>query len=147
MVAPKGHEAYNKNGEGGAPKIYTKEFIEAEALALEEWIKRPESIYFKRFAFERGYSYKRLYEFAEVNQRFSDIMLLAKEWQEFRLAEGGLTNEFNSGFTKFVMGNVCGWADKTETKVSGDAANPFTVFISNFSDSTKDLVDDIQERN
>lgn len=142
MPAPIGHEAYNTCGEGGRPLKYTAEFIEAEADALEKWMQQPGSIYFKRFAFDRGYSQQRLSEFAEVNQRFSATLAKAREWQEIRLAEGGLTNEFNSGFTKFVMGNVCGWSDRTETKLSGDAANPLAFLMQQVDGGSKDLVKD-----
>lgn len=142
MAAPKGHEAYNVNGEGGRPVKYTTEFIEAEADALEEWMTFPTSVYFKRFAFSRGYSQQRLNEFAEVSERFSAILARAKEWQEIRLAEGGLNNEFNPGFTKFVMGNVCGWTDRQETKLSGDAINPLAFLLQKVDGTSKDLVNE-----
>ena len=142
MPAPLNHPPYNTQGEGGRPTKYTQEFIEAEADALEEWMQRPQSIYFKRFAFERGYSQQRLSEFAEVNQRFSETLSKAREWQEIRLAEGGLTNEFNAGFTKFVMGNICGWADRTETKLSGDAANPLQFLLEVADGKSKELIED-----
>ncbi len=140
MVAPKNHKAYNTEGEGGRPLKYDQAFIEAEAIALEEWMKRPESIYFKRFAFDRGYSQQRLSEFADDNQRFSETLARAREWQEIRLAEGGLTNEFNAGFCKFVMGNACGWSDKTESKITGDATNPFACILNVIDGNTKDLI-------
>jgi hypothetical protein len=141
MGAPRGHEPYNKNGEGGCPKKHTKEFIEAEATAFENWLKAPGSLYFKRFAFDRGYSPQRLSEFAAINKRFAEVYAFAKEWQEIRLAEGGLTGEFNGGFCKFVMGNVCGWTDRTETKVSGDAQNPLSFILEQVSGTSKDLID------
>ena len=140
--APKGHKAYNEDGEGGRPVKYTDEFIQNEAEAFEKWMKLPGSIYFKRFAFDRGYSPQRLSEFAEQNKRFSEVYLRAKEWQEIRLAEGGLTSEFNSGFCKFVMGNVCGWVDKVETKVSGDPLNPLGFILDSVNGNTKELVKD-----
>jgi hypothetical protein len=144
MVAPKGHPSYNINNEG-RPVKYTQEFIEKEAIALDQWLKDPKSIYFKRFAFDRGYSQQRLDEFAQVNQNFSETLTRARQWQEIRLAEGGLINEFNAGFCKFVMGNACGWTDKTETKISGDAANPLSFIYSAIDGKTKDLIDDKQE--
>jgi hypothetical protein len=140
--APKGHQPYNAEGEGGRPIKYDQAFIEAEAIALEEWMKRPESIYFKRFAFDRGYSQQRLSEFADVNQRFSETLARAREWQEIRLAEGGLTNEFNSNFCKFVMGNACGWSDKTESKITGDAANPLAFILKNIDGTSRGLLND-----
>lgn len=144
MPAPLNHPPYNVNGEGGRPIKYTQEFIEAEAAALEEWMQNPGNIYFKRFAFDRGYSQQRLSEFAEVNQKFSETLARGREWQEIRLAEGGLTNEFNSNFCKFVMYNACGWVDKQETKVSGDAANPLAFILKDVDGSTKELVDETE---
>lgn len=140
MPAPLNHPPYPGCETGGRPTKYTQEFIEAEAVALEEWLKQPGSIYFKRFAFDRGYSQQRLSEFAEVNQKFSETLALAREWQEIRLAEGGLTNEFNSGFCKFVMGNACGWSDRTETKISGDANNPLQFLLESIDGKGKELV-------
>jgi DNA-packaging protein gp3 len=142
MPAPKGHPPYPGCEKGGVKKVYTKEYIDAEADAFLEWMSRPTSIYYKRFCFERGYSHQRLSEFAECNEKFAETYKKAKEWQEMKLAEGGLTNEFNAGFTKFVMGNICGWTEKTESKISGDALNPFVVFMNNLSGESKDLVTD-----
>lgn len=145
MPAPKGHLPYSGCETGGRPTKYTPEFIEAEADAFEEWMQRPDSIYFKRFAINRGYHPHRLTEWAKENEKFSLVYSKAQAWQEMRLAEGGLTNEFNAGFCKFVMGNVCGWVDKQETKVSGDAANPLAFILSKVDGSTKDLVSDEEE--
>ncbi len=116
MAPRKGHEPYPGCETGGRPQKYTAEFIEKEAVAFEEWMNRPGSIYFKRFAINRGYHPQRLSEFADQNDKFSEVYRKAQAWQEVRLAEGGLTNEFNSGFCKFVMSNVCGWTDKQENK-------------------------------
>jgi hypothetical protein len=141
MPAPQGHEPYLG---AGRPTKYTQEFIEAEAHALEKWMQKPDSIYFKRFAFDRGYSQQRLSEFAEVNPKFSETMTRAREFQEIRLVEGGLKNEFNSNFCKFVMYNACGWVDKQETKVSGDASLSFV--LKSIDGETKELINnDITE--
>lgn len=140
MPAPKGHEPYNTQDEGGRPKKYTDQFIEKEADAFEEWMTYPTSIYFKRFAINRGYHPNRLTEWAKENERFACVYQKAQAWQEVRLAEGGLTSEFNAGFCKFVMGNVCNWVEKQETKVSGDAANPLSFILSNIDGTSKDLV-------
>lgn len=142
MVAPKGHEPYLGCETGGRPTKYTKEFIEGEADALEEWMRKPESIYFKRFAFDRGYSQQRLSEFAEMNQKFSETLTRAREWQEIRFVEGGLTEEFNGSFCKFVMGNACGWSDKMENKISGDAANPLQFLLEKIDGKSKELAID-----
>lgn len=142
MSAPKGHPAYNVNGEGGRPLKYTAEFIENEAEEFEKWIKKPESVYFKEFALERGYSPQRLNEFAETNQRFAETFNKVKQWQETKLVKGGLINEFNASFTKFVMANAFGWYEKQETRVSGDSGNPLAFIFSQIDGTTKDLVND-----
>jgi hypothetical protein len=142
MPAPQGHEPYPGCETGGRPLKYSKEYIEAEADAFEEWMKRPESIYFKRFAFQRGYHPNRLAEFAEENEKFSGVYSKAKSWQEMRLVEGGLIHEFNAGFAKFVMANVCGWTDKIENKISGDSANPLAFILQNVDGTTKELIDE-----
>lgn len=145
MPAPLNHPPYAGCETGGRPTKYTAEFIEAEAEAFKEWMQKPDSIYFKRFAVNRGYHPNRLVEFASQNEKFSCVYAQAQAWQECRLAEGGLTSEFNSGFCKFVMGNVCGWAEKTETKVSGDSANPLAFVLQNIDGTTKDLINGDQE--
>jgi len=142
MPAPKGHKPYPGCETGGRPTKHTIEFIEKEAVAFEKWMENPESTYFKRFAINRGYHPQRLSEFAEKNKKFSEVYAMAKAWQEARLVEGGLTSEFNSGFCKFVMGNVCGWVDKQETKLSGDAAHPLAFVLEKIDGTSKDLVDD-----
>lgn len=103
-------------------------------------MKHPESIYFKKFAIDRGYHPNRLAEFAEQNEKFSGVYEKAKAWQEVRLVEGGLLSEFHAGFTKFVMGNVCGWIDKQETRVSGNAANPLAFLLQRVDGASRDLV-------
>lgn len=140
MPVPKNHKPYPGCENGGRPEKYTKAFIELEADAFLEWIKHLESIYFKRFAIERGYHPNRLAEFAEQNEKFSGVYEKAKAWQEVRLVEGGLLSEFNAGFTKFVMGNVCGWAEKQETKVCGNAANPLAFLLQKVDGQSKNLV-------
>jgi len=142
MVAPKGHEPYEGCETGGRPKKYTDEFIENEALLFEEWMKKPDSVYFKEFAFERGYSQKCFSEWAEINQKFSETLTRVREWQEMRVAKGTLKNEFNAPFAKFFMGNVCGWVDRNETKISGDKENPLSCLLTGISGLTKELVDD-----
>jgi hypothetical protein len=141
MPAPTNHLPYLGCETGGRPLKYTQEFIEAEAEALEKWMKQPGSIYFKRFAFDRGYSQQRLSEFAESNQKFSETLVIAREWQEIRLAEGGLKGEFNAHFCKFVMNNACGWSDKPEVKVS-EESSLMALLIKEASGKSGDLVNE-----
>ena len=143
MSAPKGHKAYvgcEKGGDlGGRPEKYTQEKIEQEADAFLEWMARPDSIWYKDFALERGYSAEYLSIWAKSNKRFSQVYERAKAWQQSKLVKGGLLNQFNAGFTKFVMSNTCGWTDRQQ--ISGDAANPLSLLLQKVDGGTKDLVD------
>ncbi len=143
MPAPKGHEPYpDKEGNllGGRPEKYSNEFIETESEAFYKWMEKPENIYFKSFAIERGYSPKYLVEFAKTNKRFSECLVYAHEWQEQKLANYGLFNKTNSSITKFVLQNCHGWAEKSQ--VSGDANNPLSFVLNTIDGTTKDLIDE-----
>lgn len=120
MPAPKGHAPYPGCETGGAPKIYTNEFIENEADAFLKWVKKHNNIYFKRFAVERGYHPQRLSEWAKENKKFSDAYELAQAWHEIKLVEGALTSDLNPGFTKFVLTNTCGWSEKAEATTTNN---------------------------
>lgn len=135
--APKGNQRAKGHG-FGRPKIYDDAFIEAEAEAFLAWIRNPENIWMEDFAVERGYSPQRLYEFAKTNPVFSEVLEYVKHWQKGKLIKGGLLDTFNAGFTKFVMGNTCGWYDKQQ--ISGDASNPLSVAMNKADGSSKDLV-------
>lgn len=142
MAAPKGHAPYAGCEKGGVPKIYTNEFIEKEADALIEWMKDDNNIYLKKFAFQRGYSWRRISEFGKANQKFADTLERAHEWQEFRFGEGGLKEEFNPGFCKFMMSNLCGFSEKSEQTHKGSINNPLAVILEHANNKTKDLIDD-----
>jgi len=140
MPAPVGHPNWNLENIG-RPKKYTDEFINNEAIEFCRWFLTTDALYFKEFAFERGYSPQRLSEFANSNKNFSEALNIAHEWQEIKLFKGGLTGEFNSGFCKFAMSNICGWADKSEQKLSTDPNNPIAPWIQQANGTSKDLVD------
>jgi hypothetical protein len=55
---------------------------------------------------------------------------------------GGLMNAYNSSIVKLVLGNKHGYSDRTETKVSGDAANPLAFLLQEADGESKDLVQD-----
>ena len=138
MPAPKKHKPYPGCETGGRPVKYTKEFIETEADEFLKWSKQPSNIYFKKFALERGYHPNKLAEFAEHNEKFLGVYRMAQAYQETKLVEGGHLNLYNAGFTKFVMSNTCGWAEKQQ--VSGDMVNPLSVLLQKVDGSSKELV-------
>jgi hypothetical protein len=145
MPAPKGHEPYPGCETGGRPKKYTDKFIENEAVEFEKWIQKPNSPWFEDFANQRGYSPDYLSEWAKENEKFFGAYKRAQALQKSILVKGGLTNKFNSNFTKFVMANTCGWSDKSESKISGDAANPLAFLMQQVDGKSKDLINDKNE--
>lgn len=140
MPAPKGHKPYVGSEKGGRPIKYTTVFIEAEADAFETWMRREDSLWYKDFALERGYLPDQLSEWAKINEKFSRVYKKSQEWQQSKLVKGGLLNIFNAGFTKFVMGNTCGWSDKQQ--IAGDAVNPLAFLLQGIDGSSKDLIRD-----
>jgi len=123
---------------GGAPPIYTVEYIRNEARLFREWMERKDSLYFTSFAVERGYDRQRLTEFAEKYTEFSDALTYARTWQESKLVNCGLKNETNSSLTKFVLQNCHGWADRQQ--VSGDALNPIGFLLTKADGESQELV-------
>lgn len=142
MPAPKGHKPYNKRGEGGRPLKYDDAFIKNEAIEFEKWIEKPNSVWFEDFANQRGYSPEYLSRWAKADERFNQAYERAKALQKSILIRGGLTNRFNPSFTKFVMSNTCGWSDRTESKISGNAQNPLAFIIHSVDGTSKELVND-----
>lgn len=142
MGYQKGHPPYNTSNPGGRPARFTKEFIENEADEFEKWMQLPDSIYFKEFAFLRGYSSKLFCEWAEENPKFRETYMRVKEWQEFKVAKNSLLGHYNSNFSKFFMSNVCDWREKQETKLSGDQSNPLAFILKECLSDSKDLVND-----
>jgi hypothetical protein len=140
MPAPKGHEPYSGCETGGRPKKYTDEFIENEAVEFEKWVEKPNSPWFEDFANQRGYPGEYLSRWAKTNEKFHQAYERAQSMQKGLLIKGGLTNKFNPGFTKFVMANTCGWSDRQETKLSGDAANPLAFLMQQIDGKSKDLI-------
>ena len=90
----------------GRPVKYTPEWMEEEAQALIKWADNSkECIFYKSFAFERGYNPSRLAEFAAVSPSFSGALAYAKARQEQQMVTKALWNQTNPGFTKFFLIN------------------------------------------
>lgn len=140
MAAPKGHPPYNKNGEGGRPKIYTEEFIDKEAIALQDWMKDKQNLFIEDFCFERGYHESRITEFVEANERFSLAYNMLKMKQKTALFKGGLTKKFAYPMCALILGHNHGIVSKTEQKFSGDKINPLEFILSSIDGQSKDLV-------
>ncbi len=144
MGAPKGHAPYPGCETGGRPKKYTPEFIESEADALIEWLKKGDFIWFERFALQRGYDANLLSLWASENKKFSGAYELAKTHQKILLIEKGLKKQYCYNMVQLLLGHHYQIFSKQETKLSGDAQNPLQFILSNIDGSTKDLVNDVE---
>lgn len=144
MAPPKNHKPYAGCETGGRPVKYTKEFIENEADLFLEWMQRPESIWYKDFALERGYDPNLLSIWAKENDKFSGIYDRSQAWQQSKLIKGGLLNQFNSTITKLVLANTCGWTDKQQATLSGDSVNPLGFVLGQIDGKTKGLIEDAE---
>jgi hypothetical protein len=142
MPPPKGHEPYNKNGEGGRPRKYSTEDIERFADELLVWIKCESHFWIKDFCLERSIDPNYMHEWAKENERFRCAYDLSKSFQESRIFKGAMIDNFNSGMSKFALINNHGWADKTEAKISGDGVNPLAFLLQKADGQSKDLVNE-----
>jgi hypothetical protein len=138
MPAPKGHTPYSGSEKGGRPLKYTDAFIEQEAHYFLEWMQHPESIWYKDFALERGYSPELLSLWAKSNEKFSQVYEQAQHWQQSKLIKGGLLSRYNPTITKLVLANTCGWTDRQQ--VAGDSSNPLGFVLNHVDGCTKSLV-------
>lgn len=130
MAAPKGNQ-YAKGNEGGRPEKYTDEWLREEAKELLAWIEKPSNYFLNGFAYQRGYSPKRLPEFTQKSKEFSDSYEIAKWKQSEKFAMKALTREWDPGFTKYTMARVCGdeWKNSWDREEDKGAA-PTTVIIN-----------------
>lgn len=68
-------------------------------------------------AFGLGKHRDTMYEWADQNAEFSDILKAINTAQEMLLIDGALTGDFNAPFTKLLM-TKHGYSDKMETDVT-----------------------------
>lgn len=142
MPAPKGHPNYDTEGKAGRPRKYSTEDVEQFADELLAWIKTESNFWLKDFCLERSIDPDYMHEWAKENERFNGAYKLAKAYQESRIFKGAMFEAFNSTMSKFALVNNHGWADKQETRISGDAANPLAFLMQKVDGESKDLVNE-----
>lgn len=145
MPAPKGHAPYPGCEKGGRPSPYTTEMIEKFADEFKEWLKNDKNVWFKDFALDNDFHPDYLYEWANKNDKFRSVYKLAKERQQSRLINGGLTSGFNSNIVKFTLNVHHGWIEKKETVHTNNPDNPVPEWIMKTEGTSKDLVNDEPE--
>jgi len=107
----------------GRPIKYTDPFIEKEAEALLAYAKKATIPYECHFAPKRGYSSKRLSEWAARNAKVKDALEQFKDIQQYKIVFSAMSNKINPKFAYCMLKNVAGWRDRrevigdTETKI------------------------------
>ena len=124
MPAPKGHLPYPGCEKGGRPKEWTEDLINEMADRFEAFMSRQDKIWYEDFCLEQGIDPDLLTKWSKTNEKFNGVYVKSKMWQKSKLVKGGLLNEYNSGFTKFVMANTCGWRSKKKPKAQRGCINP-----------------------
>lgn len=142
MPAPKGHPPYNKNGEGGRQKIYTKEFVDNEADLLEEWMKDKNNLFIGDFTFERGYTIRELTDFKKISERFARTYEKFGDRQQTELFKGGLKRKYAHPMCALILSHSYGVHLKTEQKVTANVGKTVADIINEGDGLTKDLIND-----
>lgn len=118
---------------GRVSKKWTPEILDVLAEELDLWCKRKGSLWLGDFCREFDVPTK---DFQEIFSREAKSLRAyerAKDWQESVFVKGGLLKKFDSGMTKFMLSNCCGYAEKT--KVEGELG----FVLQGLDGMTKDL--------
>jgi hypothetical protein len=97
----------------GAPKKYTKEFIEQLAPRMIKWFEKKKNWWLKDFAIQQGFNPRRLDEFAASNETFKDAFEMCKAIQESKLVKMGFV-AYKDRFAIFLLKNVAGMRDRCD---------------------------------
>lgn len=143
MPAPKGHPPYNKNGEGGRPKIYDDKFLSELAKKLDEWVEADQNnIFIERFCLANNIPSRKITDFKKTSERFSEAYDKLLDKQKVAMFEGGLRRKFAHPMCALILSYNHGVYQKTEQKISGDVANPLAFVVEEVDGITKDLVNE-----
>lgn len=125
----------------GRPEKYTEEWVEKELNAFSEWVKDPMNIWPGRFAAERGYLLKRLYEAVEKYPSFSDYLETIKERLHGTWVEGATFKRMSEGMAKCFLRQ---WKalEPEETTVHVKNSNPLAQAVLESMDTSRDIVND-----
>jgi len=120
-----------ENSNTGRPEKYTEEWLKEEAKALIEWMQKPDSYFFKCYAWERGYRPDQFDAFCEKSIDFKLAYQQAKDIQENKCMVMGLTRSWDPGFTARVMARICPSIWKNSWDKDEDKAEVIPAIIIN----------------
>jgi len=106
-------------GNKSAEKWTEEELIKLGDELLEWMLSSKTHIWFKDFfTFEKKMVYRSLVSYlVSISEPFSERIELAKQIQESRLVNGGLTGEILWKASEFILKSNMGWSDKQEIAI------------------------------
>jgi len=143
MPAPKGHPAYNVNGEGGRPKRYTHEYVDELANDLINWIDLDkENVFIEDWCLEHHIPEDAIAKELIKFERFSRAYNRLKTKQKVYLFKGTLKRKLLHNMSALILSHSHNVCLKTQQVLSGSASDPLAFCIESIDGNTKDLVND-----
>lgn len=103
---------------------WTKERIDPLKAKFKKYIYGTDIPIIKEFAYLNDISRPTLYDIANKDEDFAEIMQICIDKKEAQLERKGLNNEINTTMAVFSLKQL-GWTDKHETAITGNINNPF----------------------
>ena len=109
---------------------WTEESLLKLGNELLEWLKSPKNIFFEKFLIEYDLYGTMLGTYTEKYPSFSQLVNRAKKIQEYKIVEGAIVKDFDSGMTKFMLINNHGYvSDKQQIEQTGKQTIEFVKTI------------------
>lgn len=140
MGAPKGHLPYNKNGEGGRPKEYTKDVVDDLAILLEKWMEEKDNLFIQKFSYDMNFNHRKLPEFKQISERFRVACDRLDAKQQYMLFEGGLKRKYAHPMCALILSSNHNIHAKTETTVTNNNQDSLSSIIDDIDGNTKELI-------
>jgi hypothetical protein len=137
MVAETSNPTSKAVNLGGRPKRWTLEVCDNLADQLNKWVLNEENLFIKQFCVEHDFLPSEFHELIKNSEKFSKAFNKAKMILENRLSLCALTGKHKEQYTKFLMMNLHGYVDRSESKVTneGKVNINITSYSTNVSDT------------
>lgn len=125
MGAPKGHAAYNTNGEGGRPYKYDEAALDLFADKLIAWLDGNTIPFIQDFCYDNGIFKQDISDFCARSKRFKEAYNKFKIRQEGSLLKGSLIKNYDYKTAYLVLNTQHGYIiknDERETEEKKGAA-------------------------
>jgi len=109
----------------GRPVKWTEEALVELGSELLLWMEKEENIFFEKFLLQKGLYRELVYQYQDKFPSFLSLVKRAKEMQELKLSEGGLTRKHDNATSIFLLKAKHGLIDKPELQAGNIA--PITV--------------------